>query len=404
MVSRSSMVLVAVCGAVCGLASVSIAQDQPVKPSLPPALSPVAPGAKVPMKGDVPAVPSTGGKIEFDQTTHEFGEISDDKPVEAVFKFTNRGTGPVEIVSTQGSCGCTVPALDKKVYQPGESGEIKVQYNPHHRRGPQHTTVTVTTNDDSNRTVVLNVKSDVNPLVVVEPAMVALGEVAKGRGKTMTVTVTSRSKDIRIEGATPNIALVDSKVLPGVETVVNGRTVWQYPVEISVKPNAPVGPIAGGVSLRTSEAGRQVNFTVQGEVIGDVLANPARLQLGALQPGQAIMSAVSLKSRNGKPFKILKVEEQPQGPSPLFAKLDVRDDQVPAGAAPAYTLNLAGTAPGAGGPAAGTLVLTTDLPDEKEFKITYYGYVRAPVANAPAPKPRTVWDEQPSLLMPGGPR
>lgn len=415
MVRRSTLVVLAVCG----LAAPALAQDTPakqappVKPNLPPAISPLAPGA-TPPKVEPPAnIVSTGGTIEFDKTLHEFGTISDDTPVEAVFKFTNKGTGPLEIISTQGSCGCTVPALDKKIYQPGESGQIKVNYNPHNRRGPQHTTVTVTTNDAANRTVVLNVKSEVSPIVSVEPTMLALGEIFKGRGKTATVTVTSRDKNIAILGATPTASAFDARVLPGAEAVVNGQTVWQYPVEVSVKPNTPVGPLSGGIALRTSETGRQINFTVQGEIIGDIIANPPRAQLGALTPGQAVNTSISLKSRNGRPFKIIKVEDVPQGSAPLFSRLDVVQDPAPANGAntaPSYTLQLAGTASSTGGPAAGTIVLTTDLPDEREFRITYYGFVRAtpapqqpqnaqPQAAQPA-RPRTIWDDQPSLLIP----
>lgn len=408
MVRRSSLIVLALCG----LATPALAQNAPVKPGLPPALNPVAPGKEAPTKGDIPNVPSTGGTIEFSKTVHEFGTISDDRTVEAVFPFVNRGTGPLEILNTQGSCGCTVPALEKRIYQPGESGEIKVQYNPHNRRGPQHTTVTVTTNDAANRSVILNVKTEVSPIVSVEPTMLALGEVFKGRGKTATVTVTSRDKNIAIIGATPTSSLFDARVLPGAEAVVNGQTVWQYPVEVSLRNNAPVGPVSGGVSLRTSETGRQVSLTVQGEVIGDIIANPPRAQLGALLPGQDVNASINLKSRNGRPFRIIKAEDMPQGGAPLFTRIDVVQDPAPANgnAVPSFTLNMSGTAGSSGGPAAGTIVVTTDLPDEKEFRITYYGFVRATPAPqqpqptqpqaAQPPRPRTIWDDQPSLLVP----
>ena len=109
---------------------------------------------------------STGAKIDFNELTHEFGVISDEKEVETKFKFTNSGTQELEIVNLQGSCGCTVPALGKKKYAPGESGEIAVKYNPHNRRGKQHTNVTVTTNVADKQQVVLGLQSEVKPTVL----------------------------------------------------------------------------------------------------------------------------------------------------------------------------------------------------------------------------------------------
>lgn len=64
---------------------------------------------------------------------------------EAVFPFTNTGKTPVTIVSATASCGCTVPALAKKTYAPGESGELKASYHIGERTGEQHSSITVQT-------------------------------------------------------------------------------------------------------------------------------------------------------------------------------------------------------------------------------------------------------------------
>lgn len=358
-------------------------QPQPgVSPALSPTLTPHAPHA--PAKGAVPDVPSTGGKIEFTGLAHDFGVISDDKTVEYDFTFTNTGTGPLEIVRATGSCGCTVPALAKTTYAPGETGTVKVQYNPNHKRGPQATTVTVVTNDDSARNVALSVKTEVRPMLQVDPEVLSIGEVGKGKSKSMTVTVTSRKQDLSIMGASPTIAALTARVLPGVEAEINGEKVWQYPVEITVPPTAPTGTIQGSVALRTSETGRVVNFAVRGEVMGDVALNPQRVQLQALTPGQTMASTVSLKSRNGRAFKVLEVREQPNGAgSPVFSGIQVKDD---ASTTPvSYIVTLGGTAPTTGGAMSGTLYITTDLEDEREIKVPYYGFVRATPPKAMTP-------------------
>lgn len=64
---------------------------------------------------------------------------------EAVFAFQNTGSTPVTIVTTTASCGCTVPALAKQTFAPGESGELRAKYHIGERSGEQHSTITVQT-------------------------------------------------------------------------------------------------------------------------------------------------------------------------------------------------------------------------------------------------------------------
>ena len=87
------------------------------------AVSPVA--AK--NEAAVPAGPTTS--MKFDDTTYDFGTITDGDKVRHSFKFTNTGTEPLIISNCKGSCGCTVPVCPKDPIAPGEGGEITVEYN-----------------------------------------------------------------------------------------------------------------------------------------------------------------------------------------------------------------------------------------------------------------------------------
>lgn len=76
------------------------------------------------------AYASAQAKIEFKETTHNFGKFSEKSPVVTCsFVFTNVGDAPLVINQAMGSCGCTVPEYPKAPIKPGESGEIKVTYN-----------------------------------------------------------------------------------------------------------------------------------------------------------------------------------------------------------------------------------------------------------------------------------
>jgi type II secretory pathway pseudopilin PulG len=94
--------------------------------------------------------------LEFEQTRIEQqAKLLDDQSM-AVFRFTNTGDQPIEILRVQSSCGCTVPELDKQQYAPGESGEIRALFTFGSRQGRQMKRVTLTTNDPARTTYQLD--------------------------------------------------------------------------------------------------------------------------------------------------------------------------------------------------------------------------------------------------------
>ena len=57
------------------------------------------------------------------------GEIRIGPSLIRKFTFTNSGTEPLTINDVRSSCGCLVPALAKRIYDPGERGELSVEVN-----------------------------------------------------------------------------------------------------------------------------------------------------------------------------------------------------------------------------------------------------------------------------------
>jgi len=106
----------------------------------------------------------TGPKttIEFDEMTHDFGNIKEGDKVSHVFKFKNTGNEPLIINSAKGSCGCTVPEWPKEPIAPGGDGQIKVEFNSKGKKNKQTKTVTINANTDPNPTR-LTIKAEVEP-------------------------------------------------------------------------------------------------------------------------------------------------------------------------------------------------------------------------------------------------
>ncbi|MEM7655785.1 MAG: DUF1573 domain-containing protein [Bacteroidota bacterium] len=99
-------------------------------------------------------------KIEFDNTTHEFGTLQKGDPAEHTFTFTNTSDAAITLQRVKASCGCTTPSWTRESIEPGGSGTIDVKYNSN-RVGAFTKTVTVTY-EEGARPVVLYIKGKVD--------------------------------------------------------------------------------------------------------------------------------------------------------------------------------------------------------------------------------------------------
>ncbi len=90
-------------------------------------------------------------KIEFDEMSYDFGEITEGDIVKHNFTFTNVGKTKLSIEKATASCGCTKPSFPFIDIQPGETGYIGVTYNSVSKEGPQKPTITVYSNAHPNQ-------------------------------------------------------------------------------------------------------------------------------------------------------------------------------------------------------------------------------------------------------------
>jgi hypothetical protein len=96
-----------------------------------------------------------------DSATHDFGTIKETGgPVTHTFTVLNNGEKPLVITRVVASCGCTTPDWTKEPIAPGQTGEIKVTYNPSGRPGPFTKTASVYSNGKVG-SYTLTIKGDV---------------------------------------------------------------------------------------------------------------------------------------------------------------------------------------------------------------------------------------------------
>lgn len=104
---------------------------------------------------------SSQAKIVFQEAEHDFGTFKEEDGSQKVdFKFVNNGATPLILNDVKASCGCTTPEWTKKPIAPGQSGFIRVSYNPKNRPGPFNKSITVSSNGVTPRTI-LRIKGNV---------------------------------------------------------------------------------------------------------------------------------------------------------------------------------------------------------------------------------------------------
>jgi len=115
---------------------------------------------------------SARAELVFERTAQNIPAQWSDQQVTAGYKFRNAGPETVKITKLSSSCGCTVGTLEKTIYVPGESGEVKVVFTVDGRTGPQQKTVTVATDLPGQPAIELAFATDIPEPVKMSPAVV----------------------------------------------------------------------------------------------------------------------------------------------------------------------------------------------------------------------------------------
>lgn len=360
--------------------------------------------AKQPTTAAQNAVPP----LTFDSLTHDWGRVTDEKPLEHIFKFTNTSDRTITIDRVTATCGCTVPQLTKKVYAPGETGEIKVQFNPTNRRGAQQKGVTVYLQDDQVPQIQLSITSHILPMVWVEPNRVLFQDVYKGTGARQEVTITARKPGFEINAIEGTEQFISGKILSIEPAEDDGDPVTKVTIEVSLDPAAPIGSHNTQLVFKSNDAKwPEFKIFATAIVVGELRADPPTVMIRTGQPNAAFEAATIIDTRNGVPFEITDVEWNVEGNNDLSLVVDWESYDHTRGR-PTYLLKMSGVNPERTGPVRATIKITASLDGGKEteeLNLTLWGNVRGvdqPVIppNASIPPRTTTTVPAPASISP----
>ncbi len=116
-----------------------------------------------------------------------------------VFYFKNSGNTPITITDISTSCGCTSAELTKRIYGPGESGEIKAIFVLGERTGQQENIISVTTDEIPTSSVLLVLRVMIPDLVNFSPRMLLWRDGEAKAAKSVTISPATGYKFARVE-------------------------------------------------------------------------------------------------------------------------------------------------------------------------------------------------------------
>ena len=99
----------------------------------------------------------------------DMGVVIQDSIVQSIIQFRNSGELPLKIRRVQTSCGCTAAELTKLDYQPGESGQIEIQFNTKGFSGVVRKYVTVYLEEGTPASSRIVLQANVKTNILIEP-------------------------------------------------------------------------------------------------------------------------------------------------------------------------------------------------------------------------------------------
>ena len=365
----------------CGLTSVAAAQAAPAQQ--PP--EQVVHGTKGAAPAPAPAGPAdAAGKptLSFGTTTHDFGIVSDDKPVTYKFEFTNTSDRVVTIKNVQTSCGCTTAPLTKRTFAPGESYGIDVTFNPQNRRGRELKTIHVDTDDAGFPRYDLQISVEIRPRVLIEPTIASLGMIKAGSAGSQIVTISGRSADFDIVEAKLRDDRLKLERVERTRATRDGDPMWQISYRVEVPAGLTMGAIRTFLDLSTNDPERKaLSVAVNAEVIGDLAVMPDRVELRLSREGERWQREVRIEHRTQQAFEITGLDvDSPAGMNVVLDLMEEAKKDKPY----VQRIRVSGDAPTAPGRVSGKLMVSTNVPGMEKIEIPLSG-VYSPVGGAPQP-------------------
>ncbi|OQZ01235.1 MAG: hypothetical protein DCC43_09155 [Candidatus Brocadia sp.] len=245
-------------------------------------------------------------KIVFEEQIYNFGKIFIGEIVEYGFKFKNEGQGELIVSNVKSSCGCTAALVSKSHLRKGETGEVKVKFNPGRYVGKVSKTVMVNSNDPKDSSLKLTIAGEVIEEVSVNPKRINFGIIRKGDSCTRNIEVKTipelKIEVKKVESPNPYVSIKEEK----------GDDHSTHRFQITIDKYDYVGKFNGIIFVYTSSGKQErVDVPFSGEIVGDITFYPEMVSFGKVTKDRNTDRTVIINFVN-KAVKIEKIEVDPK--------------------------------------------------------------------------------------------
>jgi Protein of unknown function (DUF1573) len=333
------------------------------------AILPLAATALAAAPAAAKAPTATHPKAVVVQPIKDVGSVAKGDKVTQDFEIRNDGDAALEITNVKAACGCTVASYDRTI-APGKIGKVHVVVDTGGFTGPVAKGVTVFTNDASNPQVELTVRAKIDPYISVKPGF-ARYTIVKDEAKEGTIVQTLWAPDgspmdiVKVDSPWPYLAVSfreaqEGERLPDVKSK-------QWRVETKLSSDAPVGPLAGMITVHTNHAKQKlVEIPVSGFVRPVLAVTPPKADFGQIDVKEPQRRVLDVKNFATEPIKVIGVDPPGQG---IEAKVEPLEE------GREYTVRLTASSAMAKGPFHGKLTIHTDSPKSPVLEVELVGTV-----------------------------
>ena len=269
-----------------------------------------------------PIDPDHPPEIEIDVPNGvlELGKLKQGVQMTVDATFKSAGTGPLCIGQVTTGCGCVKVTLvgDKKRFEPGEPGTIRLLVDTSGQIGSVSKTVSILCNDAKSPRRSFNVHMDVSAGLLAEPRFLQFGNVPRHTPVTRTLTLKSGLADQpwKILGLESTRSIAGRKPIQYAYEVepLQDPTFRMLKVRVTHPGYDELGAISDLIVLTTDHPDRpRIEIRAHVNVVPRIRSKSRVVSLGFVQSGvPRAPTRTRLEAAPGVTFQVVKVEVVPR--------------------------------------------------------------------------------------------
>jgi hypothetical protein len=185
--------------------------------------------------------------IQFTTTEHDLGRLLSGSVVKHDFIFTNTGKANLSVTNVLSSCGCITSTNWSREIPPGQQGRIPFSFNSTGMVGDLHRTLSISTNDPTQPSVMLIIKGTVWQKIQLTPptALIAFPkDDTKHRPATIIIT-NHTDQPLNLQAPTCNLSQINVRL----ETIKPGQ---EFKLIVDTAPPFPQSTLRGLITIGTT--------------------------------------------------------------------------------------------------------------------------------------------------------